>query len=185
MSNTKDVRVSNILANTYLKVTIEKNWRYQKVDFLSLINLSPGRFLGSSNSSKNFYYFNFERNYDALKSKSSYILLNKNINFDKNETESKMKYPKRSFTETNLLLQLIQELQNKSKAVVSWSSLKKKRAFLYRLFCPEKIFLTLCLSQCIVYWIHFQNIQYFYISKNITSYTFLLVVKIVERFSLT
>ena len=37
-----------------------------------------------------FYYFNFERNYHVFKSKSSYILLNKNINFNKNETESKM-----------------------------------------------------------------------------------------------
>ena len=38
-----------------------------------------------------FLYFNFERNYDVLKSKSPCILLNKNINFNKNETESKMK----------------------------------------------------------------------------------------------
>ena len=29
------------------------------------------------------YYFNFERNYDVLQSKSSCILLNKNINFNK------------------------------------------------------------------------------------------------------
>ena len=37
-----------------------------------------------------FYYFNFEKSYDALKSKSPCILLNKNINFNNNETESKM-----------------------------------------------------------------------------------------------
>ena len=30
-----------------------------------------------------FYYFNFERSYDVLKSKSPCILLNKNINFNK------------------------------------------------------------------------------------------------------
>ena len=37
------------------------------------------------------------------------------------------------------------------------------------------------LSQCIVYWTHFHNIQiYFYISKNITSYLFSLVLKIDE-----
>ena len=47
-----------------------------------------------------FYYFNFERNYDVLKSKSSFILLNKNINFNKNETESKMEYPAHSFRES-------------------------------------------------------------------------------------
>ena len=33
-----------------------------------------------------FYYFNLERKNDVLKPKSSYILLNKNINFNKNET---------------------------------------------------------------------------------------------------
>ena len=31
----------------------------------------------------------FERNYDVLKSKSLWIMLNKSINFNKNETESK------------------------------------------------------------------------------------------------
>ena len=43
------------------------------------------------------FYFNFERNYDVLKSKSPYILLNKNINFHKNETESKMENPAHNF----------------------------------------------------------------------------------------
>ena len=33
-----------------------------------------------------FYHFNFERDYDVLKPKSSWILLNKNINFNKHET---------------------------------------------------------------------------------------------------
>ena len=47
-------------------------------------------------------------NYDVLKSKFPYILLNKNImNFNKNETESKMENPTHSFRETNLVLHLI------------------------------------------------------------------------------
>ena len=54
-----------------------------------------------------FYYFNFEKNYDVLKSKIPYILLNKNINFNKNETESKMENPTHSFGETNFALELI------------------------------------------------------------------------------
>ena len=37
-----------------------------------------------------FYYFNFERNYDVLKSKNPCILWNKNINFNKNQKESKI-----------------------------------------------------------------------------------------------
>ena len=40
-----------------------------------------------------FYYFYFETNYDVLKSKSLYFLLNENINVNKNETESKIENP--------------------------------------------------------------------------------------------
>ena len=36
-----------------------------------------------------FYYFNFEKNYNVLKSKNPQILLNKKLNFNKNKTESK------------------------------------------------------------------------------------------------
>ena len=49
------------------------------------------------------FFFNFERNYDVLKSKSLCILLNKYINFNKNEAESKMENPTRGFRETNLI----------------------------------------------------------------------------------
>ena len=40
------------MSNIYLNVTIEKNWRSQNFDFLSLKNLSPGQFWGSSNSGR-------------------------------------------------------------------------------------------------------------------------------------
>ena len=40
-----------------------------------------------------FYYFNFESSYDILNSKTPCALLNKNINFNKNKTESKWKIP--------------------------------------------------------------------------------------------
>ena len=86
----------------------------------------------------------------------------------------------RSFKETNLVLQLIQESQIKCKTVMSWSSRKKK----------ECIFLTLILSEGIFLNIYFMSIYsvlntlsehtYFYISKNIISYTFLLVFNIVQ-----
>ena len=78
-------------------------------DLLSLKNLSPGQFWGApthadiidfqfknqrsgSKTVLQFCYFNFERNYDVLKSESSYILLNQNINFNKSETESKLQF---------------------------------------------------------------------------------------------
>ena len=37
-----NILISKGMSNTYLKVTIEKNWRSQNFDFLSLKNLSPG-----------------------------------------------------------------------------------------------------------------------------------------------
>ena len=91
-----------------------------------------------------FYYFDFERNDGVLKSKRPGILLNKNINFNKNETETKMENPTHSFRETKLVPQLLEEWHIKSKTVMSWSSQKKKRGhLLYLLFCPKEIFLTL------------------------------------------
>ena len=51
-----------------------------------------------------FYYFDFERNYDVLKSNSPCFLLNKNININENETESKMKNPTFTYREMNLML---------------------------------------------------------------------------------
>ena len=54
-----------------------------------------------------FLLFYFERNYDVLRSGSPSILLNKNINFNKSETESKIENPTQRFRETNFALQLI------------------------------------------------------------------------------
>ena len=48
-----------------------------------------------------FNYINFERNYGVLKSKRPYFLLNKNINFNKNEAMENL------IRETSLVLQLI------------------------------------------------------------------------------
>ena len=42
--------ISTGMSNIYLNVTIEKNWLSQNFDFLGLKNLSPGPFLGCSNS---------------------------------------------------------------------------------------------------------------------------------------
>ena len=54
-----------------------------------------------------FYYFNFDKSYDVLKSKTPCIVLSKNIKINKDETESKKENPTHSFTETNFVLQLI------------------------------------------------------------------------------
>ena len=54
-------------------------------------------------------------NYEVVKSKSSCFLLNKNIKFNKNEMESKMKNPTHSFREMDHVLQFVKELQIKVK----------------------------------------------------------------------
>ena len=64
-----------------------------------------------------FYYSNFERHYDVLKLQNPHVLLNKNINFNKNEIELKMKYDTNTFSETNLVLQLIQKSKIENEAV--------------------------------------------------------------------
>ena len=98
------------MSNIYLKVTIEtfSKLRFSGLNFkTSCCNLKI-RGVGAKRVWL-FYYFNFERNYAVLKSKS---LLSKNINFSKNETESKMENPTHSFRELNLVLR---QINRKSK----------------------------------------------------------------------
>ena len=76
-----------------------------------------------------------------IKSKSPCILLNKNINFNKNKTESKMENPTHSLREANLVLQLIQKLQIESRVLIRWSSRKKKEGmFCTAYFVRRKLF---------------------------------------------
>ena len=108
------------------------------------------------------YYFNFQKNCDGFKSNSPCILLNKNINFNKNEKESKIENLTHSFRETNLVLQLIWASQIKSKIMISCSLRKKNKCIICTIYFVRKKFFNICvLSQCILYWIHFQNIHTF------------------------
>ena len=71
----------------------------------------------------------------------------------------------------------------KLKVKLWWAGARKrkKRAFSVLFFFSEWNFFNIyVLSQCIVHWRDFSEYTYFYITKNITSYTFLLVFKIVE-----
>ena len=72
--------------------------------------------------------------------------------FNKNKTESKMENPTQSFRKTDLVLQLINESQIKSKTVMSWSSRKKMRAFCVPFILFEGNIFNICvLSQYIFY----------------------------------
>ena len=81
-----------------------------------------------------FPFFLFVRNYEVLKSKSLCILLNKNINFNKNEKHSKMEHPTHNFRETSIVRQLISESEITIKPVMSWSSRKKKEGIFFRMY---------------------------------------------------
>ena len=51
--------ISKKMSNIYLKVKIEKNWLSPKFDFLSLKDLPPGQFLGSSSSGRYHWILKF------------------------------------------------------------------------------------------------------------------------------
>ena len=137
----------------------------QNFDFPGLKNLPPGQFWEfqltqiSSNFKTScgnlqirslrvklcvaFLLFYFWKSYDVLKSNSPWILLNKYIKFNKNETESKMENP----------------------------TLKQEGIFFYRLFCPGGLFQDLCFISVYSVLSTLSKYTYFYISKSITSYT--------------
>ena len=125
-----------------------------------------------------FYFCDFERNYDVLKSKSSCFLLNENINFHKNEREQKLKIRHKVLERQSLCFSSYKNYKLKVK--LWWLELvKEKRGhFLYRLFCPKKIFSTLILMY--MYWVHFQNINTFTYQKTLLHTLLLLLFKIVE-----
>ena len=174
------------MSNIYLKVTIEKKWCTQNFNFKSLKSFSPGQFLESSNSCRYhwifkilvaevweqncvwlLYYFYFERNYDELKSKSLCFLLNKNINFNKNETGLKMENPITVLERWTMCFSLYKNCKLKIK-LMSWSSQKKKRINFTKIkfiLSIGHIFNIWVLFQFIVYLINFQNI-YIYILQH-------------------
>ena len=142
------------MSNIYLKVTTET---FSKLE--------------SKTESKTVE--NFGRSYDVLKSKSPCILLNKNINFNKNETESKMENRTHSFRKTNLVLLLIQESQIKSNTVMSWSLREKKEDVFRTVYLVRMhFFFNSCFISAYSVLIRLSEYTYVYLSKNITSYTF-------------
>ena len=92
-----------------------------------------------------------------------------------------MENPKHTFTEMNLLLQLVEESQIKSKTLMRWSSRQKRSAFFVTFILSQGIFFNICvLSQCIVYWINFQNVYTFTYGKKLLYTLLQLVFKIIE-----
>ena len=110
---------------------------------------------GSKTTCDFFYYFSFQRNYDILQSKSPCILLNEN-----KDRKSKVK-------------------------LMSWSSWKKKEDIFCTFFLFKGNFSNICFI-----WMHsvlntLSEYTYFYMSKNITSYTFCLSLKLSKALSVS
>ena len=136
------------MSNICVNVTVETFPKLQLSGFKKFVTRFKNsccnlkiRDLGAKCSGQLFDYFSFERSYDDLKSKGPCILLNKNVNFNKNKTESKMQNPTHSFKKTNRLLQLIHKLNELELA-------KEKREHFFVPFILSK---ENVLSQYIVY----------------------------------
>ena len=128
-----------------------------------------------------FYYFNFERNYDVLKSKSPCILLNKNINFNKNETESKMENLTHRFREMNLCFSSYKNRKLKVKLWWVGARERKKRGMFVPFILSKGNFVKVrVLSQCVLCWIYFQNIHTFAYKETLLHTFLLLAFKTVE-----
>ena len=114
-----------------------------------------------------FYYFNFEKNYDFLKSGSPCILLNKNINFNKEETNWNWKIPHTILERRTLCFSSYKNRKLKVKPRGVGAQERKKRTFFVPfILLVGNFFFNICISsQCIVYRIHFQNLLLLYIKK--------------------
>ena len=107
-----------------------------------------------------FYYFNIERNYGVLNSNNTFILFNKNMSFNKIETESKMGNPLIVLERWTLCFSSYKNRKLKVKLWWVGARERKKKAFFVLFIFFEWICFKICvLSQCVVYWIHFQNIH--------------------------
>ena len=98
-----------------------------------------------------FLSFSFWKELWRFKVKDPMHFVEQNINFNKNATESKMKNPTYSFKRRTLYFNSYKNRKLKVKLWWVGARKRKKRAFLYRLFCPKKFFLHLCfISMCSV-----------------------------------
>ena len=149
------------MANIYLKVTTETFSKLRFSGFKKFVTRSVFgelqftkislnfktscrklkiRGLGAKLCVRLFYYFNFERNYDVLKSKSPCILWNKNIKTKRNR---KWKIPHTVLERWTLCLSSYNNRKFKVKQCDELELAKEKRGhFLYCWFCPKGMLLS-------------------------------------------
>ena len=77
-------------------------------------------------------------------------------------------------------------MQIENETVMSWSSWKKKAGIFCIVYFAQRKFFYICvLSQCIVYWIHFQNIYTSTCQKTLLHALFCLFLKLLKAFSVS
>ena len=123
-----------------LQVSFCRAPTHADIGFLNLLQLKNQR-SWSKKSPWLFCYFDFERNYDVLKSKSPCFLLNKNINLNKN---GKWKIP---YTAVERWTMCFSSYNNRELKVKLWwvgARERSKSVFfvLFFFFCPKEILLA-------------------------------------------
>ena len=122
-----------------------------------------------------------KKKFDVLKSKSSCFLLNKNLNFNKNETELKMENPTHTLERRTLRFSSYEN--RKLKVKLWWVRAHKQSAFFVTFILSEgKVFNVCVLSQYIVYIEYiFQNTCTFTCQKTLLHTLLLLLFEIVKN----
>ena len=133
-----------------------------------------------------FHYFNFERNYDLLKSKSPWILLNKNINFSKNETESKMENLQPVLERRTLRFSSFKNRKLKIKPCWAGARERKKRVFFVPFILSKGNFLkNLCFISVYIVLNTIQKIHTFTYQKTLLHTLLCLFLKSSKTFSVS
>ena len=164
---------SKEISNIYSKVTIEE----KKLAFSKLWKICHHVSFGKLQLTKISLNLNTSRcnlkirgleaklcvafvNYDDLKSRSSCILSNKNINFNKNGTELKMEIPNIVLERWTLCFSSYKNPKTKVKLWWFGARERKKKAFFLPFILSEGVFFNIyVLSECMLYWMPFQNIR--------------------------
>ena len=133
-----------------------------------------------------FYYFNFERNYDVLKSKSPCFCWTKIETLIKTKLNWKWKIPHTALERRTLCFILYKNRKLKVKLWWIGARERKKRAFFLPFILSEGNLFNICvLSQCIVYWIHCQSIDTFTYQRTLLRTLFCLFLKSPKAFSVS
>ena len=120
-----------------------------------------------------FCHFSFERSYDVLKSKSPCILLNKNINFNKKRNGIEIWNSHAQFSRDEPCASILIRIA-KLKLKQWWVETReiKRRTFLVPLIFSGGNFFKICFFSLYCALNTLSEYTYFYLSKNITLYTF-------------